>query len=169
MVLHAFVDESTAATYILAAALVPADRVAEGRKLVRAMLGGGQKRLHFSHESDRRRARILTGIESLGMEHRVYSTKNARPARLACLERLVPDLAAAGVQRLVIERDDSLVDADRRLLYQAGLDFAPGLAYTHLRAKEDLLLCVPDAIAWCWARGGEWGARVAAYTTEIAL
>ncbi|WP_157524300.1 hypothetical protein [Jiangella alkaliphila] len=167
--LHAFVDESVAGRYIIAVVLIPASEVAAARRFMRGLLTGGQKRIHFSHESDRRRARILTGIESLGAEHRVYSTKNARPARLACLERLVPDLAAAGVQRLVIERDDSLVEADRRLLYQAGLDYAPELAYTHLRAKEDLLLCVPDAIAWCWSRGGQWRARVAAYTTEIAL
>ncbi|SED79984.1 hypothetical protein [Jiangella alba] len=169
MVLHAFVDESVASTYIVAVALVPADRVADGRKALRALLQGGQKRLHFSQEGDRRRPEIMTVIERLGAEHRVYTTKNVREARVLCLERLVPDLVAAGVRRLVIERDDSLVTAERRLLFQLCRDLEPELTYTHLRAKEDLLLCLPDAVAWCWARGGGWRARVAAYTSEIAL
>jgi hypothetical protein len=47
-------------------------------------------------------------------------------------------------------------------------DCDPHFAYAHLRGKEDLLMCIPDAIAWCWSRGGEWRARVAVYTTEIA-
>lgn len=169
MVLHAFVDESVVSTYIVAVALVPAERVAECRRVVRALLRGGQKRLHFSHESDRRRREILTGIERLGVEHRVYTTKKGRNARDVCLERLVPDLSAAGVRRLVIERDDSLVTTERRLLFQLCRDLERDLVYTHLRAKEDLLLCAPDAIAWCWSRGGEWRARVAGYTREIAL
>ncbi|MBB5789708.1 hypothetical protein [Jiangella mangrovi] len=169
MSLHAFVDESVAGAYIVAVALVRASEVAAGRRLMRGLLTGGQKRMHFYQESDRRRSKILKGIEELGPEFRVYLTKKRKHARDACLERMIPDLVAADVRRLVIERDESLVLAERRLLYQLTRDDRPGLEYVHLRAKEDLLLCLPDAIAWCWSRGGGWRERVAAYTTEIAL
>lgn len=169
MPLHAFVDESFVGRYILAVVVLPADEVTAARKAMRGLLQGGQKRIHFYKESDRRRSQILASIESLGAEHRVYTTKNARPARIECMRRLVSELGAGGVQRLVIERDDSLVAADRRLLYEVSRDRGQDFVYAHLRSKEDLLLCVPDAIAWCWSRGGHWRARVAEYTCEIAL
>ncbi len=169
MALHAFVDESVVKNYLLAAVVIPANDVAAGRRTMRGLLSKGQKRTHFYKESDPRRATILDGVESLGGLSRVYVTNRTRTARAACLERMVPDLAAVGVSRLVIERDDSLVAADRKLLYNLARQCAPDLTYTHLRAKEDLLLCAPDAIAWCWSRGGQWRERVAKYTTEIAL
>lgn len=34
------------------------------------------------------------------------------------------------------------------------------LRYEHRRAREELFLAIPDAIAWCWARGGTWRQRV---------
>lgn len=169
MVLHAFVDESIASAYTVAVALIPASEVAAGRRLMRGLLAGGQKRVHFYQESDRRRGKILNGIESLGAEFRVYVTKRRKHARDTCFERMVPDLAKAGVRRLVVERDESLALAERRLLFHLTRAHAPDLEYVHLRAKEDLLLCLPDAIAWCWSRGGGWRTRVAAYTTETAL
>jgi len=33
------------------------------------------------------------------------------------------------------------------------------LRYDHLRASAEQLLAVPDAVAWCWACGGEWRRR----------
>ena len=29
-----------------------------------------------------------------------------------------------------------------------------------MRANDELLLCLPDAIAWCWAKGGHWRTRI---------
>jgi hypothetical protein len=28
--------------------------------------------------------------------------------------------------------------------------------YEHKRSDAELLLGIPDAIAWCWAKGGQW-------------
>ena len=30
------------------------------------------------------------------------------------------------------------------------------LHYEHKRPHADALLAIPDAIAWCWAKGGHW-------------
>ncbi|SBT63129.1 hypothetical protein GA0070622_0072 [Micromonospora sediminicola] len=30
------------------------------------------------------------------------------------------------------------------------------LRYDQLRAHEECLLAIPDALAWCWAKGGRW-------------
>lgn len=32
-----------------------------------------------------------------------------------------------------------------------------------------MLLAVPDAIAWCWAKGGQWRDRVQLLVTEVRL
>lgn len=81
-----------------------------------------------------------------------------RIARRACLERLVDELASIGARKLVIDRDDSLTDNDRQVLYNrvrvAGNEHA--LSYEHMHRHEEALLAIPDAVAWCYARGGEW-------------
>lgn len=165
--MHAFVDESFSGDYVVAAAVVPASDVNAARAAIRRMLKPGQARLHFKKESNARRAQILNGLTALTLTARVYVTENRHEARNACLECMVPDLAAAGVARLVLERDDSLVEADRRALFELTRKHGAQLEYRHLRSSEDLLLCAADAVAWAWAKGGRWRARVSRYTTEI--
>jgi hypothetical protein len=80
---------------------------------------------------------------------------------------MVPDLVTIGVTRVVLDRDDSLVEADRRALFELTAKHTGGMEYQHLRASEDVLLCVADAVAWCYAKGGAWRERVSAYTVAI--
>lgn len=80
---------------------------------------------------------------------------------------MLPDLIDQGVTRIVLERDESIVLHDRKVLYGLTRKIGQPVEYQHLRAYEDLLLCLPDAVAWCMARGGRWSARVREYTTEI--
>lgn len=78
------------------------------------------------------------------------------------------DDATAEDTLLVLEQDDSLLDWDRRQLYTltraAGL---PGMRYEHRRAATEPLLAIPDAIAWCWAKGGHWRRRVQPAVTTM--
>ena len=39
--------------------------------------------------------------------------------------------------------------------------------YGHESAAAELLLCLPDAIAWSYARGGEWNRRIADLVVEV--
>lgn len=169
MPLHAYVDESFAGDYIVAAAIVAAHKVNANRAAVRRLLRPGQARIHFKKESNARRMQILTGLEALGVTVRVYVAENGRGARRVCLERMVPDLAALGVMRLVLERDDALVESDRRTLFELTRKHAEDMEYRHLRAREDVLLSVADAVAWCYTRGGRWRARVVPYCSVIRV
>lgn len=79
--------------------------------------------------------------------------------RTACLRALISGPATAAYDTLVvIEQDDSLIYSDRRLLYQAvrAAGRADSLRYEHRRREAEILLGIPDAIAWCWAKGGRW-------------
>jgi len=51
----------------------------------------------------------------------------------------------------------ALIASDRQLLYRAIRDaHCLDLNYEHRRAATEQLLALPDAIAWCWANGGDW-------------
>lgn len=112
---------------------------------------------------------MLAAIGGLDLTATVYVTKNRREAREHCLTRMVPDLAAIGVTRLILERDESLLAFDRRTIAGVARQHCPDLEYLPLKAHDDLLLVLPDAIAWCWATGGSWRERIGVYTTEVAL
>lgn len=84
--------------------------------------------------------------------------KEARPLSLGAL---VKEAARAGVNQLIIERDESLERADRRLIAdvlrrQDGSE----LLYRHVAPHEHPLLWVSDAVAWCYSNGGDWIRRV---------
>ena len=41
------------------------------------------------------------------------------------------------------------------------------MQYRHEAAAAEELLAVPDAIAWCWAKGGDWRRRVEALVVDV--
>ncbi|PZF85028.1 hypothetical protein C1I92_06775 [Jiangella anatolica] len=167
--MHAFVDESFEGDYVVAVVTAADGHVTAHRAAMRRLFRRGQSRIHFKKENDARRGQILAGIAALDLTVRVYVTDNGRTARRACLERMVPDLAELGVTRLVLERDDAVVEADRRMLFELTGKQSADLEYRHLRASEDPLLCVADAVAWCYAKGGRWRQLISVFTTVIRV
>lgn len=168
---HAFVDETMRGGYVMAAALVLSTDVALARKAIGAMVLPGQRRLHFCTERDSRRRQIMTVIRSLQPEVLIYDAsahRKARSARRACLGQLVEDLAARRTVRLTIERADNAVEDDRRLLFDKLREMdGDGITYTHQRAREEALLAIPDALAWCWTHRGTWRSAVAALAPTV--
>jgi hypothetical protein len=67
------------------------------------------------------------------------------------------------VQMLVLDTRGADQDRrDRRLLKkleQRGT-LSPTLQYSHRGSKDELLLSLPDAFAWCWGAGGTWRNRI---------
>jgi hypothetical protein len=160
---HVFVDESKRRDYfVVAAIVVPADLRSLRRDITELLLPG-QRNLHMTDESDGRKTTIAKALVSTGVEAIVYdagrSYDTQLQARAACLRLLVDDLAIASDDTLlIIDQDDSLVHSDRQVLYEAvrKVDRADSLRYDHRRRQAELLLGIPDAIAWCWAKGGQW-------------
>lgn len=172
MTAHLFIDETKRHGYLLvAAAVVPGD-VAALRKLVRGLVLPGQRRLHMKAESDRRRRSIATAVAATGIRATVYDAgsryRTDLERRAACLEAVVADAARRGDAMLVLDQDDTLIASDRKLLYRATRAAGdPQLRYEHHRAAAEQLLALPDAIAWCWAKGGDWRRRVEAVVTDV--
>lgn len=173
MTSHAYVDESKAHDYLLAATLVAPARAAAGRAAVRALVPPRQSRLHMRGEPDRRRRLILAALLDVEATTVLYRASPSRAAtqvarRRACLARLVRDIAGR-CDRLVLESDESQDARDRRdlvaLTREAGCRHS--LRYEHLRAAQEPLLSVPDVVAWSWARGGEWRRRASALVADV--
>ncbi|WP_249357758.1 hypothetical protein [Nocardia cyriacigeorgica] len=163
--MQAFVDETKQNGFLIAATFAEGARIDPARKAMRQLLAGGQSRIHFKKESDPRRRAICSAICELDIQIAVYDAtqiRNAASARTACLHAVVEDLAACGGTRLVLETDDSLIDSDKRVLYQAvrKLDVADSLTYHHMRPSAEPILWISDAAAWCVAKGGPWRRRV---------
>ncbi len=170
---HVFVDESKEHDYLLVAAEIPPGDLDATRKLLRALVMPGQRRLHMKKESRVRRNAILDTIASAGVTATIYRARRAGrhelDAREACLRALVADIAAAGHRMLVIEQDDSLLRWERQHLIEITRDLGCRdlLRYEHRRAEEEILLAVPDALAWCWAKGGLWRSRIRSLVRQV--
>lgn len=160
-----FVDETKERGLLIAAAVVLTPNLAPARKVMRGLVLPNQRRIHFHKERDDRRRQIVDAINGIGVRAVIFDASNhpnMKAARDASLVELVAYAAKINAARLVIERDDSTLKADRRLLFdevqRAGL--SDTLRYDHLRAHEECLLAIPDALAWCWAKRGRWRAAV---------
>lgn len=164
MSLHAFLDESTRRhTYIICVAtLLPGDLVV-ARQVLRSLRVRGQRRIHFSTESDQRRRGLLREMSRLAASAVIYVAKdrNEVAARTAILTACVVQLREAGVSRLVLEARDGQDHRDRVDIYRTlGPSASPPFSYMHQTASNEPLLWVPDAVAWAWGRGGVWRQRV---------
>jgi hypothetical protein len=162
---HAFVDETKEKGLLIAATLSEPRHVEAARKALRQKLLKGQRRLHFKQEKDARRQEICTVICELPVKVYIYDASGIRSqvvARRQSLTRLVQDLADLDGRRLLIEKDDSVFENDKRTLYQAVAKFGVQgiLYYDHMKPHEEPLLWVSDAVAWCVAKGGDWRKRV---------
>ncbi|WP_448062237.1 hypothetical protein [Cellulomonas hominis] len=70
---------------------------------------------------------------------------------------------------IVLDRDDSTLAHDRRWLFEElrRSTLTPQLSYVHRHRHEEPLPVMPDAVAWCWQRGGEWRRRVKNIIAEV--
>ncbi|RBY76805.1 hypothetical protein DQ238_16200 [Geodermatophilus sp. TF02-6] len=170
---HLFIDETKHRDYLLVAAVVVPSNLVTTRRMVRELLLPGQRRLHMKDESDPRRRVIASAIADSGVRATVYDAgrryRTERDRRRACLHRLVADIAGGGNTMLVLEQDDTLLSWDNQCLIEATR--ATGqhdtLRYEHRRPTAEQLLALPDAIAWCWAKGGDWRRRIVPVVTAV--
>jgi len=170
---QAFIDENTVRGIMVVAAVADPSALEHARRTLAGLRMKGQERIHFKSERDSRRRAICSALVTLDVQVRVYHAAGLTPklGRPRCLETLVGDLAELPISRLVLEQDDSTVKSDRRVLFEAAgkHGIREQLTYHHLRAKQEPMLWIPDAVAWCLAKGREWPDRVRPLITKTVV
>ena len=170
---HVFVDETKRRGYLLVAGVVVPGDLDTVRRMLRGLVLPGQRRLHMKDENDQRRRSIATAIAVSGVTATIYDAgrryRDERARRAACLHALIIDAAQRGHAMLVLEQDDTLLSWDNQRLIEFTREAGcrETLRYEHRRAASELLLAVPDAIAWCWAKGGDWRRRIEPVVTDV--
>ncbi len=158
----AFSDESERADRVLfGLTLVPAGVVKDARRTLRGLLLPGQRRLHMSKESPRRRREILAVLTDIEMSTMILELR--RPpgtSRVDARSRLLVAgaeiVAALGVSIWVFDsQDDMQLHRDRQVLGGLGVT----AVYDHRANHEEPLLWVVDSLLWAYGAGGDWRRR----------
>jgi hypothetical protein len=165
MPLTIYADESKARGFRFAGAVVQTHDAARCRAVMARLRTGPTRRIHFKKESDSTRRAVLAAIRQLPIDHvvvEVLPRAGFAPPRERGLIALAEFARSVEADALVLERDPSNAERDRRVLFEALGRRADGnpITYRHLAATDEPLLWIPDAVAWSWTRGGEWRKRV---------
>ncbi|WP_156888145.1 hypothetical protein [Microbacterium indicum] len=165
-----FIDETKARGYHVVATMVRPEDAEHVRKSMRALVRSGQRRLHFKAESPASRRKLMAEIRRLPVAALVYSVHGEKDAtaRRMCLQALIEDAQTHHVRAVSLERDESLMAADRRILRDAldRIDYRESLRYEHLSPYEEPLLWISDAVAWCVQAGTTWRAAASPLITK---
>ena len=164
-----YVDESKARGFYFVATSSDTGNLKYSEKALRSVLKPGQRRVHFKKESDSRRREILSLMANLELRVTVFVCQglNEREARVLCLEALVGMAVESEIFSLVIERDESLVQSDKRVIAGILMSENSKLNYQHVGPHEHPLLWVSDAVAWCFFSGGDWLRRSSPIVDEV--
>ena len=162
-----FVDESEVKGYSITAVYLQPCDVHKIKALLRKHLRSGQRSIHFTKERPEVRNAVMSDIIEMPIKAELYKVEEkCREARSICLQALAEVLRDGKCQQLVLEQNDSVCDSDRRVLREA-LGSGWSGTYDHLRAHQEPLLWLPDAISWCWNKGGPWRDKLSSLDLKI--
>lgn len=168
MAVHAFVDESSRASYHLVAAIVDPTHLVGSRTLLRSLRLPGERRLHFQSEGNARRSAILSALREIEARAWLYVGRGkAEHVRAAAMTVLALDLNRVGAARLAVESRGEPLDRADRLVIAKSLPPGSMVTYEHLLPHEEPMLWMADAVAWCYGAGSRWRPRVDPLITRV--
>jgi hypothetical protein len=167
----AFSDESERADrMLLAVVLVSPGTVDEARATLRGLLLPGQRRIHISHESPRRRRALLDalarveGLTGVVLTYRRPQGVDRIAGRHLLLRAAAGLVIGSGVTSWTLDDQEPVQQVrDRVSIAHAltGVDHHFHLVYDHRRSHTEPLLWAADALCWAVGAGGDWRRRVA--------
>ncbi len=164
--LWAFTDESERAGLMLLGVLIlPAGAIHDARRELRGLLLPGQRRIHTSDESARRRRLLLDVIRTLEAQTIIWTLR--RPpglgrveARDLLLGAAVRELTSRRVVSWLLDGQDPAQQArDRGAIGRALPAAAPGMVYDHRSSTGEPLLWAVDGVVWAVGAGRDWRRR----------
>ena len=164
-----FVDESKERGFYFVATSSEIKALRDSEKALRKLLKPKQRRIHFKSENDRRRREILSEMAKLNLNVTVFVCHGLsnKDARVLCLEALIGMAVDSEIFSLFIERDESMVQMDKRVIAGILMPQSTKFDYQHVGPHEHPLLWVSDAVAWSYTSGGDWSRRCAELVDEV--
>lgn len=138
---------------MVCAALVEVERISGIRADLEPLLLPGQKKLHWTDESIKRKLAIARQIGEIGNMNAIvshYGDESGQEERFRrkCLEQIYFELEEMGICRVVMEGRSKKQDAQDRAhivaLQQKGV--VPSIRIEHERGGDEPLLWIPDAV-----------------------
>lgn len=168
------IDESKARTYVMVAVACPEEALSQARRTIKRLVLPGQRSIHMKSEADRRRRQItsaICGLSTSGITATavvVTSGGHEHELRKQALREIVRIAASSGGGSLVLDLDPTQERRDQRVLIEAVRDHQDvPVSFSHSPLSHEPLLTLPDVLAWCLARGGEWRPRIDRLLSEV--
>jgi len=123
-----------------------------------SQLLSGQRSIHFSKESVRRRKIVISAIEKVNPQIVMVRalTKETVETRMLLIREIVNVAVAKKLDFLTFDLDETTLFKDRLVLKLETIKLKRQIFWDHKMRHEEPLLWVADAVAWCVNRGGEW-------------
>lgn len=157
----AFADESKQGAYILAVFVIPMAEYGRARaKLWSLAQAIGRTPPHFHSLRPAQRNQVMKFLAEefpKSVTLHISGARYSSSARQHCIESAINQLAAFNIDRFVLEQDRTIEKLDRSTIHSAlsRSGHLGALEYGHADARNEPCLWVPDAVAWCWQRGGQ--------------
>ncbi|MEV5705631.1 hypothetical protein [Actinoallomurus sp. NPDC052274] len=157
----AFVDESESNrkldpdVYILVASIMEPNARWPVREAVASLRLPGQHKVHWYHESDKRRRLLIETVMSLEVLHLAVvrigtAGETSERRRRKCMERLFFELSGMGVRNIVFEAREARQNRNDLNLVRAlraRQEISPDIRVDHESGPEEPLLWLPDVVA----------------------
>jgi hypothetical protein len=162
----AFSDESErAATMYFGVLLIDPRKVPDARRALRGLRLPGQRRVHTSKESARRRRQLLDIVAAIEAETVIMALR--RPPGLpatAARERLLMEATHVVIDRRVVSwhldrQEDTQAERDRKVIETEIRAANRSVVYDHVPSMGEPVLWAVDAALWAVAAGGDWRRR----------
>ena len=168
----AFVDESIRGQrYLLCCTLVQAQNIPTVRRQIESMRTK-RRRIHFNSSSVAIKKDFINllfnlPIKSLVLVGNVDHRTHWFEARRKVLGELIIELQQLGVERVIIESRGDDSDDVRTILSTRTKQSR--LYFEHRLAKNEPVLWIPDAIAWCYGAGGFWASKIESLVEDVIM
>jgi hypothetical protein len=147
---YVFIDESIRDSYVMAAVIVPINRLGEYRKAMAGLRTKGSLAFHMGGEKTAKQElalRTLLGVPGLSFRFALSKEKIRAQARVNVLESILESLDSQTFWTLVLDRTtQDRVDLDTALRIRRLNSLS--LAVSHSNRYEDAGLWGADILAW---------------------
>ena len=145
-----FIDESIRDSYVMAAVIVPIQRLGDYRRAMSTLRTKGSMAFHMGNEKKQKRQAAFALLSSLEYTQVIWVTsleKYQNQARRECLTLIISQLQSQDHWKAILDRTTRQA-SDQKFLLELRQSFGLNLEFSHSSRYEDSGLWGADIAAW---------------------